>query len=183
MHTHHEIEFKTMLTKEEYLQLLTQYSYTSYTQSNFYLDTPDGHFAKEKVGCRIRLKPDGYEVTLKKPMSDHTTEERNFDITEEQYHTFWSSKDLSFVLPELKGPLVVIGSIKTNRHELPFKQGVLMLDHSTFHHIEDFELEYEVNEVVQGKEDFLTFLDLHHLPYRPAEKKLVRMLNSLPKNG
>ena len=65
-----EIEFKNMLTKEEYMRLLKDFSaFHNWpkTQHNHYFDTPDFQL-KHKLGAlRIRNKQGRFECTLKIP--------------------------------------------------------------------------------------------------------------------
>lgn len=178
MQTHNEIEFKTMLTKNEYDKLFNQFSELTYSQTNHYLDDELHTFSTQKIGCRIRIKHDQYEVTLKKPISEHVTEERNWSMTREEYTDFLTTGDLSSISTDFTHPMIKTGSITTTRSEWPYKDGVMMLDHSQFFGQEDFELEYEVHETDQGLKDFQEFLNQMGIPYRKAEKKLVRMLNA-----
>ncbi|WP_342526002.1 CYTH domain-containing protein [Chryseomicrobium sp. FSL W7-1435] len=175
MEIHNEIEFKSMLTKEEYERLLPLYTFKTYTQINDYLDTENGDFAKNKQGCRIRIKNDSYEVTVKTPISELETKEQNWPLTASEYERFLDSRDLSFIDGMFDQPLQSIGTIKTIRSEADYGTGVLMMDHSIFNTSEDFEIEFEVKDAKIGQQEFLDFLTTNHLPYRLAKKKLVRM--------
>ena len=62
-----EIEFKNMLTEDEFHKFLTHFQITStdfFKQENHYFDTKD--FALKEHGCalRIREKKDRFEMTL-----------------------------------------------------------------------------------------------------------------------
>lgn len=179
MDKHNEIEFKTMLTEAEYERILQAYPSPSYTQKNIYLDTQDGFFQKQTIGCRIRLKNDAYEFTLKKPTTDEITEETNWSLPESDVIEFQRSGTFQPDWLDLPSALVAIGEIETIRSEHSFRSGQLMLDRSTYSGKVDYELEFEVADYAEGKQDFDEFLALHQLPYRPAKKKLVRMLDAL----
>lgn len=178
MDIHTEIEFKSMLTKEEYTRILDALPFTTYRQKNEYLDTADHQFSQQKQGCRIRTKDGNFELTIKTPITHDETEEKNWRVTEEQYHQFQQTGDLSYIDPLFSQPLVIIGIVETIRSEAAYKSGVLMIDHSIYKFHEDYEVEFEVTDSKQGKQEFENFLQEFELPYRPADKKLVRMKTS-----
>ncbi len=178
MDIHTEIEFKSMLTKEEYKRILDAFPFTTYRQKNEYLDTVDHQFSQQKKGCRIRTKNSNFELTIKTPISQDETEERNWSLTAEQYQQFLLTRDLSYMDPLFSQPLLTIGTVVTVRSEGSYKSGVLMVDHSIYEFHEDYEVEFEVTDSRLGREEFESFLHEFEIPYRPAEKKLVRMKTS-----
>ena len=55
---HLEIEFKTLLTKDEYNRLAMLFSHvTPVTQTNYYIDTPQSDMRSKKLSLRIRTLP------------------------------------------------------------------------------------------------------------------------------
>ena len=65
---HLEIEMKTLLSKEEYDRLQTQFlEVTPVTQKNYYLDTPDFYLRQHKIAMRIRTFDTSAELTIKIP--------------------------------------------------------------------------------------------------------------------
>ena len=65
---HLEIEYKTLLDKEEYQSLLPLFADTELVvQTNHYIDTPDQLIRKEKMALRVRTFTDQAELTLKVP--------------------------------------------------------------------------------------------------------------------
>lgn len=178
MEIHTEIEFKSMLTEEEYTRILDAFPFTTYRQKNEYLDTIDYQFSQQKKGCRIRTKNSTFELTIKTPITQDETEEQNWILTDDQYHQFRQTRDLSHINPLFSQPLITIGTVETIRSEAAYKSGVLMIDHSIYEFHEDYEVEFEVTDPKQGKAEFEHFLHEFKLPYRPAEKKLVRMKTS-----
>ena len=65
---HLEIEYKTLLDKEEYQSLLPLFADTELVvQTNHYIDTPDQLMRKEKMALRVRTFTDQAELTLKVP--------------------------------------------------------------------------------------------------------------------
>ena len=65
---HLEIEYKTLLTKDEYNRLAMLFSHvTPVTQTNYYIDTPQSDMRNKKLSLRIRTLPSHGELTLKIP--------------------------------------------------------------------------------------------------------------------
>jgi len=58
MNTNIEIEFKTPLSEQQYLTLVEQFQLENniFKQTNFYFDTDDLFFRKNKIVLRIRKK-------------------------------------------------------------------------------------------------------------------------------
>lgn len=183
-----EIEYKNMLTKPEYEQLLSFFNFTeddSVTQQNLYFDTPDFRLKKMESALRIRHKNGHYECTLKIPAP-----EGKFEITDSL--SAGQAKEItegaSFPAPEVEAvlkekevdwtSLVHIGTLTTHRIEVEYNQGLLVLDHSEYLDTEDFEVEYEVTNAETGKRRFLEFLQQQHIPIRQADKKIARFMKA-----
>ena len=66
------------------------------------------------------------------------------------------------------------GSLVTKRAEFPYKNGLLVFDHSFYLNKEDYELEYEVQDYQLGQQIFLEFLNQHNIPQRTTENKIRR---------
>ncbi|ANU13744.1 CYTH domain-containing protein [Planococcus halocryophilus] len=183
-----EIEFKNMLTQQEYSRLLedfTDFHNGPVTQHNHYFDTADFQLKKQLSALRIRNKNERFECTLKIPASvghyeitDQLTEEQaqhmlaltSFDATE--------VKDALLTLDVSPSQLNLIGTLTTHRVEFDFLGGLLVIDHSEYNGQEDFELEYEVTDAETGHLNFLNFLHQQEIPERPANKKIARFMNS-----
>lgn len=183
-----EIEFKNMLTKEEYMRLLKDFSAFHsgpQTQHNHYFDTADFQLKKKLGALRIRHKQGRFECTLKIPapighyeITDKLTREQARRMLE--LKTF-EAPEVSLALQELEIPLTeleTIGTLTTHRVEFDFLEGLLVIDHSEYNGLEDFELEFEVAEAETGQKRFLDFLQQQEIPERPADKKIVRFMNS-----
>ena len=80
-----EIEFKTSIEKDKYLELLELFDLEEniYKQTNYYFDTDDLVLSNNKTVLRIRKKGGRYKVTLKR-QSDVGAFENHVFITEEQ---------------------------------------------------------------------------------------------------
>ena len=81
---HLEIEYKTLLDKEEYQSLLPLFVDAELVvQTNHYIDTPDQLIRKEKMALRVRTFTDQAELTLKVP-EDVGHFEYNQDLNPEE---------------------------------------------------------------------------------------------------
>lgn len=184
-----EIEFKNLLSAEEYFLLLKKFNISKKDikeQTNIYFDTPDGKLRNKKCGLRIRLLIDKVEFTLKVPGKDNYTyleitdylDTYSPDLSLETQLSSTSNDVLTYLKKE-KFPvsdLEKIGSLTTLRAELKLTPSVLLvLDESHYGQITDYELEMEVLDTQEGSDFFKQFLKEHHIPSRPAKKKVARM--------
>ena len=191
MATNLEIEFKNMLTEQEYQQLLYKFSINEeqlWTQKNVYFDTPTGQLKKLEAALRIRVKNSTYELTLKTKQAVGLLE-TNQMITKQDYQALKYDKVL------VKGPvyealqslsvdvnhLLVITDLTTKRAEVPYKEGLLVLDKSFYSDVIDYELEYEVTDYEVGLRHFNDLLKQYHIPTRETENKIKRATNAMNK--
>lgn len=179
-----EIEFKNMLTKVEYEKLLKEFNIDMqqiFSQENHYFDTNE--FALKTFGSalRIRKKPGGCEMTLKQP-ADIGLLETNQDLSEEEaFQAIQCNKlpkgKIKQIIEDLGIPfskLEYFGSLTTNRVEVEYTHGLLVLDHSIYLNNQDYELELEVNDEQHGKEHFLALLEQYRIPVRHTQNKIRR---------
>ncbi|TAA73162.1 CYTH domain-containing protein [Planococcus salinarum] len=183
-----EIEFKNLLTQEEYMKLLSVFGYRpedAHTQINHYFDTADFRLRNQRSALRIRQKGEMFECTLKTP-----AENGYYEITDalEAHQAEEILKNRSFPAPEVEEALQELGmkadlleplgSLATHRIEFPYQSGLLVLDHSEYLGKEDFEIEYEVTDFEEGKQRFQAFLNEHEIPVRNTDKKIARFMDS-----
>ncbi|MGI2327419.1 CYTH domain-containing protein [Planococcus sp. YIM B11945] len=183
-----EIEFKNMLTKENYEELLAFFNFRpsdAQTQENQYFDTSDFQLKEKRFALRIRKKNDRFECTLKTPAAEGNYEITDFLTAQEAQNIRHSvSFDALEVLAVLSTEgiewkrLRPIGSLITHRIEFEYEGGLLVLDHSLYNGVEDYELEYEVSDAASGKQKFENFLQQHNIPSRPADKKIARFMKA-----
>ena len=188
-----EIEFKNLLTKDEFTKLTRHFGYSAedaVTQVNHYFDTTDFQLRAQRSALRIRQKGEQYECTLKTP-----AEHGYFEITDQlepsQAEAIFENR--SFPAPEVAevleeiglkpDKLELLGALTTHRIEFPYESGLLVLDHSEYLGKEDFEIEYEVNDFEEGKKRFLAFLSDFGIPSRQTEKKIARFMNEAINHG
>lgn len=179
-----EIEFKNLLTKEEFHRLASHFSVKEddfITQENHYFDTPDFSLKNHGTALRIRKKKETYMLTLKQPYHDGLLES----------HQPLSSQEASRLLDgdtaitgEIAGliqqlgidvtRLVYFGTLATKRSQFPYKEGILVLDHSFYLNKDDYELEFEAADFHVGKQQFNDLLEQFRIPMRHTENKIRR---------
>ncbi|OZM58277.1 hypothetical protein CIB95_01520 [Lottiidibacillus patelloidae] len=186
-----EIEFKNMLTNQEYLQLLQEFSIDTndiYTQINYYLDTQDFSLMQAKSALRVREKNGYYTLTLKQPVKAGVLE-TNQRISIEEFDVIKKigripNGAVNEVIKQIgiaTDSLTLLGNLKTNRVSFPYKEGKLFLDHSMYLNKEDFELEYEVEDREIGNSLFLALLNSYHIPVRNTDNKIIRFFTEKKK--
>jgi len=186
---HLEIEFKTLLTKEEYDSLKDFFKeQPPIRQTNHYIDTPDQAIRNHQMALRIRTLADRAELTLKVPQeAGHF--EYNQALTFDQVESFLSNKkipkgEIASFLTALEIPLVALdvwGSLETERREKRIPKGLLAFDRSRYNSIEDYELEMEV-DAASDETHFHEFLKEKQIEYKPAKSKVARLAQSLLKS-
>nr|WP_285801469.1 CYTH domain-containing protein [Exiguobacterium sp. s168] len=179
-----EIEFKNLLSEQEYLSLFTHYASTKQPiwQANDYFDTPDFELRKKGAALRIREKKQGLVLTLKQPhekglLETHVT----LSSTEAEdlfkyglIHSEEMNKQLKSF--DLQGSLEHLGRLETERIETVLPEGLLVLDKSRYLGHTDYELEFEVSNFEQGQKDFERLLSEHDIPKRKTKNKIVRFM-------
>lgn len=185
-----EIEFKNMLTQNEYTKLLTHFAVAAediITLRNDYFDTPALAIKDLHSALRIRQTTHYIECTLKQATSKHTSTEINVPLTATQANQL--RNDLTLLPKAIATPLqtkgvilasiACFGTLETHRVELPYKGGLLVFDHTFYLQQEDYEVEYEAEDEQLGQKIFADFLQQHQLPVRPATKKIARFSAAL----
>lgn len=179
-----EIEFKNMLTQEEFQLLRIHFKIEPEQfkkQINHYFDTNSFSLKDKGSALRIREKGSSFEMTLKQP-AEQGLLETNQMLTDRQAQDALSSGKLpegevKYAVTKLisdSNPLNYFGSLTTVRAEFEYKDGLLVLDHSYYLNTEDYELEYEVTNESEGYKVFSKLLDELKIPLRPTDNKIKR---------
>ena len=179
-----EIEFKNLLSEQEYLSLFTHYASAKQPiwQANDYFDTPDFELRKKGAALRIREKKQGLVLTLKQPhenglLETHVTLSASEAEDLFKYgllHSDEMNQQLSSF--DLQGSLEHLGRLETERIETTLPEGLLVLDKSRYLGHTDYELEFEVSNFEQGQKDFERLLSEHDIPQRETKNKIVRFM-------
>jgi uncharacterized protein YjbK len=179
-----EIEFKNMLTKEEFNQLKSHFQFKSsdfIKQENHYFDTLD--FALKEKGCalRIREKKGRFEMTLKQPHPEGLLE-TNQILSDEQANVLLNGGQIMDGIVKAQittlnvntDDIQYFGSLITDRVEFPYLEGLLVLDFSSYLNVQDYEVEYEVSNRDIGESTFLNLLSKLNIPIRESKNKVRR---------
>lgn len=184
-----EIEFKNLLTKEEFqkLQVFFHINDQDFTkQVNYYFDTPDFLLKEKQSALRIREKNNQFQLTLKQPNEIGLLETNQALSIEE-------AQDLLTTGTFPKGPVQTIlndlqidfnrltnfGTLTTIRAETEYEGGLIVLDHSYYLNSDDYELEYEVSNIDSGKYVFEQLLKTQQIPVRKTHNKIYRLFQLL----
>ncbi|MDX1807227.1 MAG: CYTH domain-containing protein [Paenisporosarcina sp.] len=179
-----EIEFKNLLTAEEFYTMREAFSLSSsdfHSQTNIYFDTTDFQLKTAKKGFRLRVVGDRNELTLKSPGDNaHTMLEVTELISNEKRDQILAQGfiDTSIyqAFSQLPDRVNVFGSLRTERAEVHYQGGLLVFDHSYYMQWEDFEVEYEVEDLETGRTHFYNLLKEHHIPTRKTDTKIARFM-------
>jgi uncharacterized protein YjbK len=179
-----EVEFKTLLSKEEYERLMDQFKGNRMDlQTNHYFDT--SRFSLKALDASLRVRErESLELTLKRKKG-YIIQEFNLPINKEIFEEIRTTG----VLPEgeLKNELNnLIGeqkinnflSLSTLRMFFAYNNGVLFIDKSQYLGITDYELEYEAKSYHAGKKEFVQIINELGIQYRKSEKKVRRAYNA-----
>ncbi|EOL43699.1 CYTH domain-containing protein [Enterococcus caccae] len=184
-----EIEFKTLLSREEFSRTVDYFQLKEeqfFTQINYYFDSVDFQLKKRHMGLRVRVLSNNAEITLKVPekvglleINDMLSiQDANMIIESASLPDFGNVYNKLKDLGIDKNDLRLIGSLTTKRAEIKLPQGLLALDESWYNEQHDFELELEVDDATDGKKDFLALLDTLKIKESPSPNKIQRMMLS-----
>ncbi len=184
-----EIEFKTLLTKEEYVKLCSKFQDCKRNlQINYYFDTSRFTLKASDIGLRVRmLDKDRYVITLKKKKG-YALQEINETISKEIFDEFLSTgivpieeiaKELEDVI---KGQILKnYMSLSTYRIGFPYKKGYLAIDKCKYVDTIDYELEYEATSYEAGKREFVEIVREFGIVYKKSQPKIKRAYDALRK--
>ncbi|MBC2283030.1 CYTH domain-containing protein [Listeria booriae] len=186
-----EIEFKNLLSVEEYDALIAEFGLKEedfFTQTNYYFDTPDFQLKEKLCALRIRKRELHYELTLKTPEQVGLLETTQI-LAEEQVTAILDGANIPVgqVRDALQSlginheTLHMFGSLTTTRAEKNYKKGLLVFDKSFYADTHDFELEYEVTDFDKGETIFDRFLEERGIKKRETPNKILRFYNTVHK--
>ncbi|PLR97600.1 CYTH domain-containing protein [Bacillus sp. T33-2] len=187
MSQHIEIEFKNLLKKEEFSRLQTYFKLDGSKfkkQVNHYFDTSSFSLKNAGSALRIREKGNQYELTLKQPDETGLLETSQILSGQEAsaalQHSVFPEGIIKDSLANMRvdtDSLVFFGSLTTLRAEKEYENGLIVLDHSYYLNKEDFELEYEVTDAIEGLSIFNNLLEELNIPKRETDNKIKRFYN------
>ncbi|HEX7065130.1 MAG TPA: CYTH domain-containing protein [Bacillales bacterium] len=179
-----EIEFKNLLNQKEFEQLCHHFNVKQADfkiQHNHYFDTTDFMLKNNKCALRIREKENTRTLTLKQPHPDGLLETHQ-TLTEQETAnvkacSHFPEGEVIDALHKMKIPvrsLNLLGTLSTERAETPYRNGLIVLDHSYYSGTEDYELEYESPDKNSGEQIFHDLLGSLGIPKRETENKIRR---------
>ncbi|MFJ5670544.1 CYTH domain-containing protein [Bacillus safensis] len=176
-----EIELKQLLMKEEFEQLKQHFQLKDadfHTQTNYYFDTPQFNIKSQLAALRMREKGGQWVLTLKEPHEIGLLETHQTIAPPSQLDDFELPEgEVADRLDHLniqKDQIVYFGSLETSRAEKMIQEGLIVLDHSRYLTVEDYELEFEVSDLETGQAAFYALLRKFHIPVRNTKNKVVR---------
>jgi uncharacterized protein YjbK len=184
-----EIEFKNLLTKEEYDQLIAYFQLKeteSILQTNYYFETDSFHLKELGSALRIREKNNQIIFTLKTP-ADIGLLETSEVISKEMFQSCINGKvqipkNIELQLTKMHIPikdLKFVGQLQTYRLKKHYQECLIVLDHSLYLQTEDFELELETMDFEHGQRVFLQLLAENNIPKRKTKNKIQRLFDRL----
>ena len=191
MNQHLEIEFKNLLTKEEYDRILkSEFSdgnEQKITQSNHYFDTKHHELKAITSALRIRKTDSFNELTIKSPSQGFLLE-TNISLRDNDCSEILETKQLklSDYLQDVEYENIskdtifyLFNHFETVRFEKQVDNHLIVLDQTTFQngHV-DYELELESTNATEGKAFFEAYLKGFSIPIRPAKPKIARAVEN-----
>ena len=175
-----EIEAKVLVSQDDYRKMANAFPGSiRYTQTNYYIDNEERILAKEGIALRIRERDGHYEMTLKTPLSQGLLE-KNENITADEFVAFrdqgkFPESDLVRFLTMLDidvKSLKILTSLKTDRIDVNYMDGLLSIDRNVYSGITDYEIEFEYNNEKGAEEVLANLLKEHGIPvkFNPATK-------------
>lgn len=187
MNTNLEIEFKCLITKEQYDNIKQDHFAVAdpIIQTNEYFVDKKQLLASHRYTLRVRHLNGRFEFTLKKPQG-FAKLEMNEMLSEKAYQDLLCHRPFSSqILTELKtigialDDLSIYTTLTTTRYEKPYLNGLLCLDLSTYSGITDYEIEYEASDEAKGNEEFISILNPYGIHYQAnCLGKLTRAFNA-----
>ncbi|PKR78353.1 adenylate cyclase [Halalkalibacillus sediminis] len=184
-----EIEFKNLLTKEEYQHIADdqfQNPDSQKKQTNYYFETDDFFLKENKCALRIRKKDHKYVATLKQPRGDGLLETHD-RLSEKEADSWFNNQivlkeNIKKQLSELNVPIHKIkykGALVTHRLEKQKDDFIIVLDRSEYSGKVDYELEIEAKTYESGLDLFNSWLKRYQIPKRTTQSKIQRFFMSL----
>jgi uncharacterized protein YjbK len=172
-----EIEFKSAITREKYLELLKKFDLENniFKQINYYFDTDNYLFNQKQSVLRIRQKgEDRFKVTLKCQSDEGAFENHVFlqkDQALDMIKNGFNTKDFFEDVDEFVTYKV---NLENYRVSTPYEGGKIFLDRCDYCNVIDYEIEYEASSYDEGKIIFEKFLKSHNIEIKPTKRKSER---------
>lgn len=183
-----EIEYKTLLTKQEYDNLLFGLDFppSGEIQINYYFETDTNALKRHQSALRIREKAGNYTLTLKEPHEKGILETHD-KLTEDECKQWINDQPVAkqHVEKQLKNlhisisALRFIGSLKTERRSFTQNDLIYVLDKSYYNGLVDYELEIEALSATAGQQALDDVMEQFPIAAPQSITKIERFFNSL----
>ncbi len=177
MNHNHELEFKTIISKDHYHHLLDNYVLNDniFLQTNYYFDTNDLLLSSQSIVLRIRQKGDRfYKLTVKSQQEGNAFESHLLLNVIQAKKMIQEGFSVEEFFPDIHAQVHFIASIDNYRASMPYQQGIMYIDRCEYCGTVDYELEYEVTDYDIGANQFNTFLNEHDIPKLATRRKSDR---------
>lgn len=176
-----EIEFKTLLSPEDYHRLKESFFNDAilHDQKNRYFDTINKDLYDRRMTARIRTVNQRSLFTLKQidpdnQVIEHEIEDQKLQIDDPRIMNLLETLNIPITIIE-------ISRSHTQRLIIVDDAGEWCLDRTDFGHRVDYELEYElINDKLDsqsGLDRFTNFLEAFDIHYQPGQSKFQRSLS------
>lgn len=182
-----EIEFKHMLTKDQFDAIYNNFPFTKnpIVQTNHYFETNNQDLIQKKCALRIREINGTYTSTFKEPHPDGILETHDslsthmFDtwINDQVTHTPNVASRLAAHAVPLQD-IHSIGALTTARYTYQTEHLEYVLDRSSYNGIVDYELEIESVTFDQGNEAYQHIVQQFNLQKEQPITKIERFLQT-----
>lgn len=183
-----EIEYKLLLTNDEYNLLLNNLPFPqqAISQTNYYFETEDFLLKENNCALRIREKNKTYTLTLKQPneegiLESHKTITKH-DAKQLMAGNIMDNNAIIKILEMLNIPrskLNYYGHLTTERYQFEQNKIIYVLDKSYYNDRNDFELEIESPTKESGEQAFQSLLNKFNIKPKETKPKIARFFNSL----
>lgn len=184
-----EIEFKNLLTEQEYKKLLDFFKLDpsqGIVQTNHYFETKDFQLKSKSSALRIREKDNLFQLTLKEPHPEGLLETHD-PLTKAEAKS-WIDGEI-IPKPHVANQLNQLsidfaklrygGALSTRRIETVYKETVIVLDYSTYNGNTDYELEIEAKDKLHGEAVFNEIINELAITKKETPNKIERFYKSL----
>ncbi len=178
-----EYEVKSLLNEVEFNSVINKYRSKKVKQINFYLESQEDIFKKNKSVLRIRKTNRNYRLTLKQKTNDGAVEYHR-KLSQVDYNKIIKNKRINLVdynfnfnnkinkintITNLK-----IIKIKTIRYKTSYNNCLVFLDHTFFINKVDFELEVEANSLKTADITLIKFCQENKINIKKSNPKIAR---------
>ena len=174
-----EIEYKVMINKDGFLKLkevFSSFSKEYKEQINYYYDTKTFDLKQNKLSLRIRhiVNENSFIATLKEKIKDGHLEHEyyvdgcDFNKMPKQIINILNEKNIA------TKDICLLGTLKTNRLEIKYKNGILCIDHNLYNENEDYEVEFECDNLKYGEKIVSDLLNENNIIFKKSKNSKIQ---------